>query len=170
MIDSKFFDFRSDVRNLRLGLSFDGMNLHGKMSSTYNTWPVVLTIYNLPSYLYMKRKFMILSLLILGLRQSRYDIDVYLAPLIEDLNIMWEEGVVIFDAYHQENFKLRAILFWTINDFSVYKNLSGYSMKENKACPIYEEDIFSLQLKHDRKTVYLDSRRFLPKSHRYQRL
>jgi len=33
-------------------------------------------------------------------------IDIYLAPLIEDLKIMWEEGVAVFDAYHQENFQI----------------------------------------------------------------
>ena len=47
----------------------------------------------------MKHKFMMLSLLISGLRQPRNDIDVYLAPLIEDLKIMWEKGVAVFDAY-----------------------------------------------------------------------
>ena len=43
-------------------------------------------------------------------------------------------------------------------------------MKEYKACHVCEEDAFSFQLKHSKKTVYLDSSRFLPISHRYQRL
>ena len=43
-------------------------------------------------------------------------------------------------------------------------------MKEHKACPICEEDISFLQLKHGRKIVYLGTRRFLPILHRYQRL
>ena len=47
MINGKFFEFESEARNLRLGLSTDGMDPHGNMSSMHSTWPVVLTIYNL---------------------------------------------------------------------------------------------------------------------------
>ena len=103
---------------------------------------------------------MMLSLLISGPRQPKNDIHVYLEPLIENLKIMWEEGVAIFEAYHQENFKLRAILFCTINDFSAYENLSGYSVEGYKAFPLCEEDTFSLQLKYSKKTVYLCYWRF----------
>jgi len=35
-------------------------------------------------------------------------------------------------------------------------------------CPICEEDISFLPLKHGRKTVYLGTRKFLPTLHRYQ--
>ena len=48
---------------------------------------------------------MMLSLLISGPRQLEHNIDIYLAPLIKDLKIMWEEGVAVFDAYHQDNVK-----------------------------------------------------------------
>ena len=117
----------------------------------------------------MKRKFIMLSLLISG-QTSENDIDVYLALLIEDLKTIWEEGVEVFDGYHQQNFNLRAILLWTINDFSAYENLSSYSVKGHNACLVCEEDTFSIQLKHERKTVYLGNWSFLPKSHHYQRL
>ena len=118
----------------------------------------------------MKRKFLMMSLLISRPRQLGNNIDVYLALIIEDLKIMWEEGVKVFDAYRQEFFTIRAILLWTINDFSVYGNFSGYSVKKHKACPICEEDTFSVQLKHRRKTTYLDTQRFLPTLHCYRRL
>jgi len=39
------------------------------------------------------------------------DIDVYLSPLIEDLNFLWDQGVEVFDAYEKVNFNLRALLF-----------------------------------------------------------
>ena len=42
-----------------------------------------------------------LLLLISGPKRLGNDIDVYLALLIEELKIMWEEGVEVFDAYHQ---------------------------------------------------------------------
>ena len=46
-------------------------------------WPVLLVIYNLPPWLCMKRKYMMLSMMISGPRQPGNDIDVYLSPLIE---------------------------------------------------------------------------------------
>ena len=44
-----------------------------------------LVIYNLPPWLCMKRKYMMLSLLISGPKQPRNDIDIYLAPFVEEL-------------------------------------------------------------------------------------
>jgi len=41
----------------------------------------------------MKRKDMMLSMIILGPRQPRNDIDVYLSSLIEDLRLWWDEGI-----------------------------------------------------------------------------
>src|ERR1700722_5407991 len=110
-----------------------------------------------------------LALLISGPRQPGNDIDVYLAPLIDDLKILWEEGVETFDAHRKESFNLRAILLWTINDFPAYGNLTGYSVKGYKACPVCEEDTHFIQLKHGRKIVYLGNYRFLPIHHRYRR-
>ncbi|CAM8999795.1 unnamed protein product [Rhodiola kirilowii] len=46
----------------------------------------------------MKCRYMLLSLLISGPRQPGNDIDVYLAPLIDDLKLLWDEGVHIYDA------------------------------------------------------------------------
>ena len=40
---------------------------------------------------------MLLSFLILGPRQPGNNIDVYLAPLIEDLKLLWEVGIEAFD-------------------------------------------------------------------------
>ena len=46
-----------------------------------------------------ERKLMMLSLLISGPRQPGNDIDVYLAPLLDDLKMLWEEGV---ESYRSE--------------------------------------------------------------------
>jgi len=63
---------------------------------------------------------------------------------------------------------MHAMLFFTINDFSAYGNLSGYNVKGH--CPICEEDTASQQLKHGRKTISLRHRRFLRSHHPYWRL
>ena len=91
----------------------------------------------------MKRKFVMLTMLISGPKQPGNDIDVYLAPLIEDLKMFWEEGVECFDGSREETFTLRALLLWTINNFLAYGNLSGYSVKGYYACPICGENTCS---------------------------
>jgi len=48
--------------------------------------------------------------------------------------------------------------------------LLGYIVKGHKACLVCEEEIFSIQLKNERKIVYFGARRFLPMFHRYRRL
>jgi Transposase family tnp2 len=89
-----------------------------------------------------------LSLLISGPKQPGNDIDVYLAPLLEDLNKLWKDGVRIFDTYLKEYFIIRAVIFCTINDFPAYGNLSGHRTKGAKACPICGEETHTIRLKN----------------------
>jgi len=96
--------------------------------------------------------------------------DIYLSPLTKDLKLMWDQGVEVFDGFANETFKMNAMLFCTINDFLTYGNISGYSVKGQKACPICEEDITSQQLKQGRKIIYLQHQRFLRSYHPYRRL
>nr|XP_017227781.1 PREDICTED: uncharacterized protein LOC108203380 [Daucus carota subsp. sativus] len=120
-VDQKWPEFASDPRNLRLALSSDGFNpFHGK-GTDHSCWPVLLSIYNLPPWLCMKRRYIMLSLLISGLTQPGNDIDVFLQPLIDDLQILWE-GKQVYDAYKKESFLLRAILLWTISDYPALGN------------------------------------------------
>jgi len=116
------------------------MNPYGNLGSKHSSWPVLLFIYNLSYWLCMKRKYIMLFMMISEPRQSENDIDVYLSHLIEDLRLLWDEGVEVFDAHEKANFNLRAMLFCTINDFPAYGNLSGYSVKGHHACPICEQN------------------------------
>ena len=107
----------------------DGMNPFGEQSSGHSTWPVTLCIYNLPPWLCMKRKFIMMPVLITGPKQPGNDIDVYLKPLIEDLLLLW-------DAHAEDHFNLRALLFVTTNDWPALSNLSGQSNKGYRACSL----------------------------------
>nr|KYP31721.1 hypothetical protein KK1_047813 [Cajanus cajan] len=169
-IDETFPEFGAESRNLRIGLATDGMNPYGNLSSKHSSWPILLVIYNLPPWLCMKRKYIMLSMMISGPRQPGNDIDVYLSPLIDDLKILWQTGVEVFDAYREEKFTMRAMLFCTINDFPAYGNLSGYSVKGHYPCPICEENTSYTQLKHGQKTAYTRHHKFLVRSHPYRRL
>ncbi|KAA0043012.1 transposase [Cucumis melo var. makuwa] len=169
LVDHLWPDFGSEPRNLRLGLSTDGINPYGDLSTKYSCWPVIATIYNLPPWLCMRRKYLMLTMLISGPKQPGYDINVYLAPLIDDLKLMWEEGVQCFDAHRNERFTLRAVLLWTINDFPAYGNLCGCSVKGYKACPICGEETSSIRLPHGKKNAYMGHRKYLPRHHPYRR-
>jgi hypothetical protein len=65
----KFFDlqyesFGSESRNIRFALSTDGMNPFGENRIVHITWSVILAMYNLPTWLCHKRKYLMLSILI----------------------------------------------------------------------------------------------------------
>ena len=66
-----------------------------------------------------------LSLLIPGPKAPSDDIDIFLVPLIDELNELWADGVKSFDAYKREEFTLKAMLLWAIHNFLAYGTLSG---------------------------------------------
>ncbi|GJS65992.1 hypothetical protein Tco_0680556 [Tanacetum coccineum] len=83
-------EFSGDPRNVRLGLAADGFNPFGMMSQNYSMWPVILTTYNTPSWMCMKETSLMLTMLIPGPRSPAKDIDVYLQPLIKELQELWK--------------------------------------------------------------------------------
>ncbi|GKA97662.1 hypothetical protein Tco_0825556 [Tanacetum coccineum] len=95
------------------------------------------------------------------------DIDVYLQPLIPELNLLWK-GVDAYDAFSKERFKLRASLLWTVNNFSAYANLSGWSTKRRMTCPTCANSTRSIWLKHGKKFCYMGHRRWLEENHPYR--
>jgi hypothetical protein len=42
------FTWFDDARSIRFAMSTDGVNPFGNQSSTHSTWPIVLSLYNLP--------------------------------------------------------------------------------------------------------------------------
>jgi hypothetical protein len=99
-IDREFLDFTDDARNLRFTFSTDGFNPFGDQSSSHSTWPITLCIYNLPPWLCMKRKFIMMSVLIQGPKQPGNDIDVYLRALVVELQLLWSKPAVrVWDEY-----------------------------------------------------------------------
>jgi hypothetical protein len=151
-INREFKDFAGEARNIRFALSADGMNPFGNQSTSHSTWPVTLSILNLPPWMCLKRKFIMMPVLIPGPSQTGNDIDVYLRPLIDDLLLLWqEEGVTVWDKDQQADFQLRAFLFITINDWPALSNLSGQSNKGYRACTHCLYDTDSIYLKYCKK-------------------
>lgn len=81
-----------------------------------------------------------LSLFILGPKAPGNDIDVYLKPLVDELKELRHYGVQTYDVLMDKLFQIHTAFLWTINDFSAYVNLSGWSTKSKLACLICNTD------------------------------
>lgn len=71
----------------------------------YSNWPVILTVYNLPSWLCMPCPFLFLTLLIFDPVSPGQNIDVYFCLLVNDLKLLWEEVVQNWDSRLGKIFK-----------------------------------------------------------------
>ncbi|XP_016544252.2 uncharacterized protein LOC107844322 [Capsicum annuum] len=163
--DHLYLDFSRDPRNVRFGLSSDGFNPFRTMSISHSTWPVMLMNYNLSPWIYIKTEYLMLSMIIPGPSSPGNDIDVYLQPLIDELNELWEHGIKTYDVKTKETFQMRATLIWTVSDFPALAMLSGWSTKGKLACPSCNYYTCSRYLKHSRKICYLGHWRFFPHDH-----
>ena len=163
-------DFAIEIRNVRLGLCTDGFQPFGQSGQQYSCWPVIVTVYNLPPWLCMKDASMFLTVLIPAPRNPKDKLDVYLQPLIHELNLLWDYGVEAFDISRNQNFQLRAALMWTISDFPAYSMLSGWSTAGRLACPYCMEDSKSFRLNRSGKQSWFDNhRKFLELDHPFRR-
>ncbi|WVZ52987.1 hypothetical protein U9M48_003982 [Paspalum notatum var. saurae] len=119
------------------------MNLFSEMSSSHSTWLMTLRMYTLPPWLCVKQKFILMLELIQGPKQPGNDIDVYQQLLVEELLLLWTEGVHMWYVHKQDAFVLWALL--------------GF-----RACVHCLDATDSTYLKHCRKVVYVGRhRRFL---------
>ena len=118
----------------------------------------------------MKQPYLFLNMIVPGPKSHSKHIDVFLRPLIDELNVLWDVGVETYDAFRKQNFQLRAALLWTINDFPAYGMLSGWSTHGRLSCPYCMERTKAFQLQHGGKTSFFDChRQFLPSDHPYRR-
>ncbi|XP_019185969.1 PREDICTED: uncharacterized protein LOC109180715 [Ipomoea nil] len=118
--DRRFPDFSVDPQNVRLGLCSDGFSPFGFNAKPYSCWPVMVVPYNLPPSMCMTTPYTFLTCIIPGPKNPKAKFDVYLQPLIDELQLLWETGVLTYDASLKQNFMMRAALMWTINDFPAY--------------------------------------------------
>ena len=168
-VNEKWPEFAADPRNLRLGLSTDGMNPFSIQNTKYNTWHVLLVNYNMAPTECMKVENIMLTMLIPGPTAPSNNIDVYLQPLIDDLKDLWNEGMVVYDSFKKESFTLRAMLLWSITDYPALGTLVGCKVKGKQACNVCGKDTPHRWLKFSCKHVYMGNRKRLRPAHPYRR-
>ena len=141
----------------------DGVNPFGLHSTSWSTWQIVLVNYNLPPWLTIKKGHILLALLVPGKHKVK-NMDVYLAPLVEELQALWN-GIPVANASYKDvkrSFNLRAILMWTMHAFSGYGECNGLAIIGYNACPKCGLDLnirYSISLS---KMIYQGHKRFLP--------
>jgi len=59
---------------------------------------------------------MFLSMVIPSPSSPGWNIDVCLRSLIDELTQLWSSRVLTYDISRKQNFVMRAVLMWTIND------------------------------------------------------
>ena len=166
--------FGQDPRDMHLGLALDGMNPYSEKRSTESLTPVIVFNYNLPPWMVTKKYFVLLCLLIpTKLRLTGSNFDVFLQPLVDELQKLWSrEGVLTRDArayMGMSIFKLRAVLMWTLHDFPAYGLISGLTTRGFKACPVCGPHTISRYSKVLRKNVYCNfHRRYLREDHYFR--
>jgi hypothetical protein len=78
-------EFARDPRSVRLGLSTDGFQPYNSDSTAYSYWLVFLMPYNLPPNKCLRERFIFLTLVILGPKELRKEINIFLRPLMEEI-------------------------------------------------------------------------------------
>lgn len=115
-IERKWSKFHIEARHMHLGLTTYVVNSFGAQFATWSMWPIVIVSYNIPPWLTIKK---LSSFIIIRGKYKVKNMDVYLAPLIEDSNTLWED-VTMYDIsrlIRQREFHMKATLMWTIHDY-----------------------------------------------------
>ena len=129
-LDLEYYQqFGKEPRNLRLGVSTDGLNPFGSQSSTHNTWPVFVWPYNFPPWLCMKKRY-ITMILVQGPKQPVTYINMYLTLLKEELATLWDDSARTWDASAQDYFDLRAAVITMVQDYPGLGYFSGQVIQE----------------------------------------
>jgi hypothetical protein len=124
-------------------------------------------MFNLSTWFCQKRKYLLLSILIQGPKHPGINIDVFLKPLMQEMETLCKEGIDIFDGFTRQIFNLRVIILITIHDYHAIFVL-WEQIKGRTGCTVCVDDTVSSFLEGSRKVVYLGNRHFLLEGHWYQ--
>jgi hypothetical protein len=114
----------------------------------------------------MEESNFMMALLIPGPSSPSKDFDIFMEPLIEELQQLWK-GVWAIDVVDHKRFKLGVADLWCIHDYPALSTLSGRVTKGYFACVRCDKDPCSRRLKN--KICYTGHRRFLPNDHPWRR-
>jgi hypothetical protein len=117
-------EFTREPRSVCLGLSMNGFQPHSNASSSYSCWPVLIMPYNLPPNKCLKQGFIFPALAILGPKEPRKQINIFLHLLMQEMKELWKE-VDAYDSHLKCHFNLRVTYLWRIHDYLAYGKFVG---------------------------------------------
>ncbi|RDX89554.1 hypothetical protein CR513_28706, partial [Mucuna pruriens] len=106
--------------------------------------------------------------IVYGKKMSGNNIDVYLQPLIKELNELWTKGVETCESSLKELFRMRAALMWTISDFPGLCTLSRWNTYIDYACPTFNFDTFPCRLRCSKKWCFMGHRKSLERGYKFR--
>jgi hypothetical protein len=167
-LDHFYPEFARDPRSVHLGLSTDGFQPHSTDSHLYSCWPVFMMPYNLPSDKCLKEGFIFLALVILGPKESKKPMNIFLQLLFEELKNLWS-GVDAYESHLKCRFNLRVAYLWSIHDYLGYGKFAGWCVRDRLNYPICMDDYDAYRSEHGKKFTFFDChQRFLPLSHPFR--
>jgi hypothetical protein len=145
-----------ELQNICLSLCTNRFNPFGPFGAPYSCWPVILIVSNWPLEMCMKLDFIFLFVVISGPYSPCRNIDIYLQPLINELNQVWWVEVVTYDVSRKHNFQMKIALMYIINDFLDYEIVSGCSTYEKLFYSYYMENNKALTLTNSGKAFFFN--------------
>jgi hypothetical protein len=146
-------EFVRDPKSVRLGLSTDGFQPHITDSTPYSCWPIFVIPYNLPPNICLKQGFIFLALVILGPKEPKKQMNVFMQPMFEELKKLWP-GVDAYDSHLKYRFNLRATYLWSIHDYLAYGKFAGWCVHGHLNCPVCMEESDAFKLEHGKKVSF----------------
>nr|GEW68447.1 hypothetical protein [Tanacetum cinerariifolium] len=93
----------------------------------------------------------------------------FLEPLVDDLRTLFETGVDTYDVSIKDNFNLRVVMLWTINDYPALGTLCGCPYRGFKGCVVCGKDTNYVRLSASSKQSYVGHRRYLPYNYPFRK-
>ena len=117
-LTEKYPMFFAEARNVLLGFSVDGVNPFDKASTkSISMGCVPFVFYNLPPQMRCKYNYMQLWGIMDGKPPSCQQ---YLSVLVDDLELLWNSGVGVWDAAKDESVMLHAMMVTMLCDYPGY--------------------------------------------------
>ena len=137
------------------------------MSNSYSMWPVLVTPYNQAPWTCTDQLNCMMALLIPGPKSPGKDFDVFMQPLIEDLQKLCK-GVPTRDVLEpkKQPFQLRSAVMYCTHDYPALGTMSGRVTSGYNACVHYDKEQLAVRIIN--KICYIGHRRFLPRNHSFR--
>jgi hypothetical protein len=124
--------------------------------------------YNLPPNKFQKLGFISLALVILGPKEPKKQMNIFLRPLMKELKELWQE-VDAYDSHLKCWSNLRVVYLWPVHDYLADGKIVGWCIHDRLNIPISMDNTDAFMLQHDKKITFFDChQRLLPSNHPFR--